>query len=140
MEQFEKVLHKYNCPIRNGDFKHLTKQIEDEIGFELPVDYKKYLENYQGIEESIGEEYVLLWGLEKLSETNIDYGINEFLPNTLGIGSNGGGELIALEYKDDSYRIILTPFMDMDEDNHIEIGDSFSDFLIRLDEGREWFN
>lgn len=51
-----------------------------------------------------------------------------------------GGELIALELCDNGeYRIVLTPFVDLDKTYHIEIGSSFTDFLIRMDSGKEWF-
>jgi hypothetical protein len=53
-----------------------------------------------------------------------------------------GGELIALEYIDiNNYRIILTPFiLFYEKENHRIIGDSFTDFLMRLDNNEKWFS
>ncbi|MDQ0641240.1 hypothetical protein QF042_004805 [Pedobacter sp. W3I1] len=70
---------------------------------------------------------------------NIDYQIFEHLPNTLAIGGNGGGEYIAIEQlNDNSLRIVLSPFL-IEEDAHIEIGISFTDFLECLENRKEWF-
>jgi len=100
-----------------------------------------YIQNYLGFEETIGREYVRLWDINELMEKNKGYCITETLTNTLGIGTNGGGEFIAIEqFEIDNYRVVLSPFIDLDKKYHIQIGSSFSDFLIRLDQGLEWFN
>ncbi len=53
---------------------------------------------------------------------------------------NGSSEFIAIEQTvDNSIRVVLTPFIDLDKQYHIEIGISFTDFLQRLDNGQEWF-
>jgi hypothetical protein len=82
-----------------------------------------------------------LWDFDELVETNKDYGIFDNLSNTLGIGGNGSSEFIAIELiSNGNYRIVLSPFIDLDKQYHIEIGTSFTDFLVRLDNGQEWFN
>jgi hypothetical protein len=62
------------------------------------------------------------------------------LTKSLGIGDNGSGEFIAIEKLDNlNFRIVLSPFL-IEEEAHIEIGNSFTDFLERLENGIEWFN
>jgi hypothetical protein len=140
MEQLEQILLKYKCPKRTEKSKTIIDQIENIINFKLPSDYKAYIQNYLGFEEHIGQEYVRLWDFDELVEVNKGYGITNNLPHTLGIGGNGGGEFIALEMTDESnLRVVLSPFIDLDKKYHIEIGTSFTDFLIRLDSGQEWF-
>ena len=140
MEIFEQILTKYNCPKRIKKSVLNIEQIERIIEFILPTEYKIYLQNYLGFEDYIGKEFVRLWNLEELLEANEDYGILENLPKTLGIGGNGSGEFIAIEFNDNvNYRIVLSPFIDLDKKYHIEIGSSFEDFLSRLDNGQEWF-
>lgn len=141
MEIFEKILDKYNCSKRTEKPLVAVHEIESIIKFKLPADYKKYIQNYLGFEEHIGQEYIRLWDFDEIIETNKDYGIFKNLPNTLGIGGNGSNELIAVELLNNrNYRIILSPFIDLDKQYHIEIGTSFTDFLVRLDNGQEWFN
>lgn len=141
MEIFEKILDKYNCPKRTEKPLVTVDEIESIIKFKLPTDYKKYLQNYLGFEEHIGHEYMRLWDFCEIIETNKDYGIFDNLPNTLGIGGNGSSEFIAVEFLENrNYRIVLSPFIDLDKLYHIEIGTSFTDFLVRLDNGQRWFN
>jgi hypothetical protein len=140
MTEIESILSKYEIPKRTEPSKVTINGVEDKIGFNLPEDYKYFLNNYQGFGNSIGEEYVNLWGLEDLVEQNEGYFIIEELPGTIGIGSNGAGELIALEIrKEANLKVVLTPFIDLNEEYHINIGNSFTDFLQHLDKGKVWF-
>ena len=140
MEKFEQILVKYNCPKRTEKLLTAIDQIESIIKFKLPADYTTYIQNYFGFEETIGKEYVRLWDFDELMELNKTYNIFNNLPKTFGIGGNGASEFIAIELTDnDKYRIVLSPFIDMDKKYHIEIGTSFTDFLVRLDNGQEWF-
>jgi hypothetical protein len=140
MNKIDKILEKYNWPtkdiINNLDFR----EIESRIGFELTADYKEFLSKYSFHETVIGEHFLKLWDFEQLLDFNEGYEIIENLRMIIGIGDNGGGEFIGLEkLVDGKYRIILTPFIGLDKEDHIEIGSSFTDFFIRLDNGEEWF-
>lgn len=140
MEQFEKILLKHNCPKRLDKSLVSIEEIERFIGFSLPKDYKTYLQTYLGFKSEIGQEYVRLWDIDELKELNTAYEIPDNLLHTLAIGGNGGGEFIAIEYvPQQGYRIVLSPFIDLDDQYHLEIGTSFADFLIRLDNGKTWF-
>ncbi|WP_281635799.1 SMI1/KNR4 family protein [Flavobacterium marginilacus] len=140
MSEIDKILKKYFWPkneiVKNLDFK----EIENQIGFELPNDYKEFLLNYSFYETQIGEESFKLWDFSKLLEYNMGYEIIANLKMTIGIGDNGGGEFIGLEkLVDGKIRIMLTPYIDLDKEHHIEIGNSFTDFLMRMDNGEKWF-
>jgi len=140
MEKLKGILLKYNFPKRLTPAPATFKEIETRAGFQLPDDYKYYLMNYMEHEEFIGPQFLRLWDIDNIMERNNDYGITDSLPNTLGIGSNGGGEFIAIElYEKNSFRIILSPFIDLDEQYHIEIGESFTDMFIRLENDELWF-
>ena len=140
MEIINELLLKYNCPKRTQKAKMKIEQIQSFINFNLPEDYLIFLENYLAFEGFIGPEFVRLWDFDELIETNIEYQIFDNLPKTLGIGENGSSEFIAIEHtNNNSIRVVLSPFIDLDKQYHIEIGNSFTDFLQRLDEGQEWF-
>jgi hypothetical protein len=141
MNELEEVLAKYNVPQRIVSNKEAINEIESKIGFNIPEDYKCFLLNYHGFENSIGEEYVSLWDLDEIVEQNEGYLVIENLPSTIGIGSNGASELIALaKNADGNLRVVLTPLIDLSEEFYIQIGYSFTDFLLRLDKGQEWFS
>ena len=141
MNSVELVLSKYGCSKRIERSNQTIKQIEKQIGFILPEDYANFLIKFRGFEKFIGPEYMQIWDIDNLLEKNASYEIIELLPRTIGIGSNMGGELIALEYIDiNNYKIILTPFiLFYEKENHIIIGNSFTDFLMRLDNNEKWF-
>ncbi|SDD32257.1 SMI1/KNR4 family protein [Williamwhitmania taraxaci] len=140
MEELEEILLRLDFKKRNEKPKKTIEEIETLIKFQLPLDYKKFLENYMCFEGSVGKEYIQLWSLEELIETNINYGILDNLTKTIGIGGNGSNEFIAIELTEEHvYRIVLSPFIDLDKQYHIEIGTSFTDFLTRLETGKEWF-
>lgn len=140
MEKLEQILAKYNCSKRTEKPLKAFENVENIVKFKLPTDYVAYVQNYIGFEKFIGKEYVQLWDIEELIELNRSYGIFDNFPNTFGIGGNGDSEFIAIELIDnDNYKIVLSPFVDLDKHYHIEIGNSFTDFLVRLDNGQEWF-
>lgn len=140
MSEIDKILKKYNWPTKETKADLEFGAIEDRIGFELPDDYKEFLRTYSFYETQIGEESFKLWDFDKLLDWNEGYEIVDNLIMTVGIGDNGGGEFIGLEKTDErNIRIVLTPFIDLDREYHIEIGSSFTDFLRRLDNGKKWF-
>ena len=58
----------------------------------------------------------------------------------IGIGDNGGGELIGLKSsRDGTISMISSAFIDLNEGYHITIGSSFTHFLERMDNGENWF-
>ena len=141
MTELETILTKYNFPKRTTRPTTRFEEIENQIGFPLPDDYKFYLDNYGEFEEFVGPELVSLWDFDELLSTNKQTGILDNLPFTLGIGNNPSSEFIAIEFIDNkNYRIVLSPFIDLDKQYHIDIGNSFTDFFVRLDYGKEWFD
>ena len=141
MTELESILKKYNFPKRTTRPTTKFEEIEKYIGFPLPVDYKFYLDNYNEYEEFVGPELVSIWDFDELLSQNINTGIFDNLPLTLGIGNNPSNEFIAIEFITEmKYRIVLSPFIDLDKQYHIDIGSSFTDFFVRLDKGKGWFD
>lgn len=139
MEKLQELLFKYNWPTRTEKSQTTIDDVEKLINFKLPADYKTFLQTFSGNDEFIGSEFVSLWDLDEIIESNTESGLLESLPRTIGIGGNGAGELIAIENTlDDNYRLIITPLL-FEKEAHINIGFSFTDFLVRLDSGQEWF-
>ena len=141
MKKLKLLLDKYDFQKKQTPITQAqVDSIEKLIGFKLPDDYLFFLKNYNGDADFIGNEFVILWDADKLLQSNIKSEILEYLPSTLAIGGNGGGEFIGIEKTElDKINIVLSPFIGLEKINHIIIGDSFTDFLIRLDEKREWF-
>lgn len=137
----KEVIEKYSFPKR--DVNSIVEVIDVELysKLKLPEDYIFYLENYHGIDQFIGVEFINLWSLEEIIESNKSYNIVEELPRTIGIGSNGSGEFIGIRLdQNENIKIILSPFIALNAKYHIDIGTSFTDFLVRLDKGIDWFS
>jgi len=141
MTELETILTKYNFPKRTTRPTMRFEEVENQIGFPLPNDYKFYLDNYGECEEFVGSELVNLWDFDELLSRNKETGIFDNLPLTLGIGNNPSSEFIAIEFTNNkNYRIVLSSFIDLDKQYHIDIGSSFTDFFVRLDNGKKWFD
>lgn len=141
MERLEQILLKYHVTIKKTNAGAAIDAIEKMLKFRLPPDYLFYLLNYASFEGYVGSEYIQLWSVDELMELNRAYDIVNHLPLTLGIGSNGSSEFIALERTNkEGFRIVLSPFIDLDSQYHVVIGSSFTDFLECLDSGHPWFN
>jgi len=141
MLQLDAILSKYNFSKRTIEPNVSIKEIEKDIDFSLPDDYKYYLTYYNEFEDFLGPKYLKLFDQDMLLEKNDSYQIIRNLPKTIAIGNNGNSEFIAIEFiKPNNYRIVLSPFIDLRKEYHIEIGTSFFDMLIRLDNGKEWFS
>jgi hypothetical protein len=140
MSKIDNILKKYNWPTKESVDDLDFTETENRIGFELPVDYKEFLRKYSFFETQIGDQSFKLWDFDNLLGWNNGYEIIDTIKLTIGIGDNGGGEFIGLEkLNDGNIRIILSPFIDLDKACHIEIGNSFTDFLTRMDNGEKWF-
>ena len=140
MTELEYLLREYNFPRRTAKSKMSIEDIEKKIGFLLPDDYKFYLNNYTAHEGIIGSQYAAFWDMDNVVNLNENYQILQYLPSTIAIGSNMGGEFIAIEVvAENIYRIILSPFIGLEKEYHIEIGDSFTNLFVRLNNGQGWF-
>lgn len=141
MEDLEKIIAKYSFPKRSINSHVKIDDVEFYANLKLPEDYVFYLKNYFGIDQFIGVEFINLWSLEEIIESNKGYNIVEKMTRTIGIGSNGSGEFIGIEIDQfDNVKIILSPFVNLSSKYNTEIGKSFTDFLIRLDNKIEWFS
>jgi hypothetical protein len=141
MKSLAAILDKYSFQKRSGKRQINITDIEAAFNFEFPQDYKYYLLNYKGYDDFIEKEYVVLWNEDELIRFNKAMSIQEYLPRCFAIGGNGSGELIVLEsIRLGAIRVVLAPTICISPEDFVEIGSSFTDFLIRLETGRSWFD
>lgn len=139
-DNLEILLTKYNFQKQTFESKSNIKSVEEYFGRKLPEDYIFFLKNYSAFENFVNVEYVKLWATEELIDTNKSYKIQKYMPNAIGIGSNGSGEIIAIEFSEmENSEIVLAP-IDLDAEYNINIGKDFTEFLNRLDAGKSWFD
>jgi hypothetical protein len=105
----------------------LIKKIEATFNIKLPQDYIEYMENNNGYTGLLNEEYYDIWKLEDIISMNNNYQVQEFFPNLIYFGSNGGGEAFAFD-KSNNMCIVSIPFIGTEEDKII-IANNFNDFI-----------
>ena len=103
------------------------KKIEKTFNIKLPQEYIKYMEITNGYAGMIKEEYYDIWKLEDIITRNNDYHVQEFFPNLIFFGSNGGDEAFAFD-KSNNMSIVSIPFIGTEEDKMV-IADSFNNFI-----------
>jgi hypothetical protein len=104
-------------------------------GFPLPEEYLAFLRYSNGGEGFLCIEpwYVQLCSAEVLVEYNHDYNVEEFLPGWFAIGSNGGGEMLAIRKRDGSpCPVYMVPFIPMAESDAVQIAHDFEMFAMAL--------
>ena len=97
----------------------------------LPSDYIELIKNYNGGEGFVGEEYLILEKVEEFLEVNESCGIEEFDNNIFLIGSNGGGEAVAIDFRNKKPIYILIPYI-FEYEAIIELGTSLEEFFERI--------
>ena len=106
--------------------------------FDLPKELLAFLQYSNGGEGFLCIEpwYFQLCSAGELVEYNKGYNVEEFLPGWFAIGSNGGGEMLAIRKQDGSpCPVYMVPFIPMAESDAVQIAHDFEMFAMAL--GRE---
>jgi hypothetical protein len=112
---------------------------QSQLKFQLPVDYVQFLEQMNGGEGFVGENYLRAWPVEDLIQYNKDYHVEERAPGLLLFGSNGGGEAFAFDARSTPPVIVAVPFIVLNLEDAIVIAPSFTAFLQHLYRSEDLF-
>ena len=119
---------------RPGATEEDIARAEQTLGVRFPDDYRAFLRWSDGGAGWIGTAYADFWSTDELPKRNADYEIPEWVPGAVGIGSDGGGECYALDYRANASapRLVFLPFIGMDDaDSAWVLGESFADGLAQ---------
>jgi hypothetical protein len=87
-------------------------KVEQILGITLPDDYRAFLRAFNGGTGFLaGGRYAVLWDADELVERNVGYEIKAFCPGYLLIGSDGGGEAIAVRLDSAAPEYVVFPFI-----------------------------
>lgn len=70
-----------------------------------------------------------LWPLALVEALNNGYAVEEFAPGYIGIGSDGGGEMIALA---PSGEVVAMPFVGMEPEEAVVLAPTWDEFESRI--------
>ena len=123
---------------RSPASKSAIRQLKADCEFEVPVEYEQFLRYSNGGEGYLCIEpwYFQLCSAEDVIGYNQGYKVDEFLPTFFAIGSNGGGEILAIRKCDGSpCPVYMVPFITMSELDAVQIAHDFEMFAMAF--GRE---
>jgi len=129
--QFENYLD--NLKLKPPTYIEQIRQIESELGVSFPDNYSDFFLYSNGYEGNIGNNsYVVIWEVEKLIPFNKGYKVEEFAPNLILFGSDGGDIAYAFDKTNNSVTIVETPFIGMGLEELKLLGNNFIEFLNYL--------
>ena len=119
---------------RPGATDEAIRAAEAQLGITFPSDYCEFLTWSNGGEGQVGDDYLSLWPIEEAPQLNEDYQIGKYLPNVIGIGSDGGGECYALDYRrgGEDPPLVQVPFGDLEAESVTFLGRSLSSWLAQV--------
>lgn len=104
-----------------------TSQAIKMLPLEWHISYSSYIQFLELSNGLFGDEITLLEA-EDIQQRNIDYEVQEYLPNFLMIGDNGGGIAILMDNKEQN--IFAVGMGVMIEDSLEKISSSLEEFLL----------
>jgi SMI1 / KNR4 family (SUKH-1) len=102
---------------------------EQALSVRLPEDYASWLGDNDGLEQDLGGCYLSLYAVEELVERNHGYGVSEFMPGLLLIGSDGGSEGIGLDMRGQDSPVVMVGLSSLRWEEAIQQAESFDEFL-----------
>jgi len=104
---------------------------EQCLGVRFPKDYSLFLKWSNGGEGSIGPTYLSVWPTDEIEQLNSDYQIGKYLPGVVGIGTDGGGECFALDYRSskDAPSMIQVPLGALGAETVTQLAASFQEWI-----------
>jgi hypothetical protein len=93
----------------------------------IPEDLLRYLRSGAPLEREVRSPALraCLWPEGEIAALNESYHVHEFAPDLLAFGSDGGGEMLAF---DRFGRVLMLPFILMDESEAVVMADSWHAF------------
>lgn len=126
-EQFKVLLSQFD---HNEPASEINiKNVEELLSINFPQEYYDFLLISNGGEGAIGQSYLVLWEIEDLVELNDAYGVEEFAPGLLIIGSDGGDTAYCIDIRSDIKPFVQVPFVGMDLSEVQVCSNDFKGFL-----------
>ncbi len=83
--------------------------------------------------ESIGSGLVWMWPLRDVLQFSREYGLDEFAPGLLGFGTDGCGELYAMDIREDGNGAVGDiPATSLQWEDFRQLASSFNGFAVTL--------
>jgi hypothetical protein len=104
-------------------------ELERRLGVKFPADYQRFLEDENGVEELFGGAYLVLYSLEELPAL-CDW-VAGSIPGLVVIGSDGGGEGVALDFRQSPPQVVIVPLIGGSPEDVLIQASNFSQFMAQ---------
>lgn len=123
----EKINYEENTNLKQQDIEDIERQID----FAYPMEYKKLLSKFNGGYGNIGEYYIDFW---EVSDTLYYYEENEDIKDFIIFASDGCGMAFAFKKRDGA--IYSIPMDSLEKEYSKRIADSYNDFVESMYKGQ----
>jgi len=126
--------------VEGGATEAMIDAAENRLGQQFPDDYRTFLKSENGLARWFGDVYLSLYTIEQVVELNEIHEHLAYQPELIHIGSDGGGEAIAFDFRQDPPSVILVNLVSTDWSEAILQAESFTEFMDqrRLGEELRW--
>jgi SMI1/KNR4 family protein SUKH-1 len=111
--------------------------VEAALGRKVPDDCRAAVAASAGLEGSMPDAYVALWPLSDVIDANVadTYEMAGAFPGLLLIGTNGGGELVAIDLNQPGEPVVVLNMISSSWDEVSDQGASLADWVEHLRTG-----
>lgn len=101
-----------------------------ECPFRLPTEYTDLLKSSNGGDGEISSDpgWLILWKAEEVCQFNAEFKVVEDAPGFWGFGDNGGGEILAFDFRSDPPSIGALPMIGLESQAALFIARDFVEF------------
>lgn len=85
-------------------------EAERELDVRFPPDYKRFIQETNGLEAFFGDAYLVLWSPANVIDLNNAYDRSDF-PGLVFIGSDGAGEGVGFDFRQAPPPVVLVNFV-----------------------------
>lgn len=118
---------------KGGVSEEDIESAEVALRWMLPLDYREFQMKNGGGEGFLGENFLILWGVNELAEFNRDYEVEEYAPGLIVFGSDGAGDAFAFDTRFGKFDVVRVPFIGMGLESAVPVADSFDKFMKKMD-------
>jgi cell wall assembly regulator SMI1 len=110
---------------------------ENRLRQRFPDDYRTFLKSERGLKKWFGDVYLSLYTIDQVVELNEIHDHLAYQPELIHIGSDGGGEAIAFDFRQDPPTVIMVSLVSTDRSEGIVQAESFTEFMDQRRRGEE---
>ncbi|MBC2582757.1 SMI1/KNR4 family protein [Clostridium sp. DJ247] len=107
------------------------KELEKFSSIEIPLDYLELVREATEVEIKVKDEmYIRIWGPIDSIEMNEAHYIQEYIPNSLAIGDDEGGNVLLYVNGKKGFGLYMVGFGDLDIEDAVLVAPSLRDLLV----------